>query len=308
MSIKQPEVITVKQAKGQINRFGAPLALYILLVTVLQHGISYARPLLETSVPDLDFDYILLLSTTLILLLITFGLFTISARSLHLPIRDYWKKIPMSFAKKLSLTSFAIGIHLTALSISTLFYFFFRTNTPDYSYLGNYNSVNTVIKNILYLLRNVILMPICYEYMFRGIIQRQLGHYDRYFGILGSAFLYMLAQSVVMQAIPSFFVGWYLAYITLHYHSIRPAIRIHIGLSFFLWLMESLPGNYLWLLTILIILVYVIIILSFFQSRSLKPYSQHNAMNPRLWGILLSSGTIILSILLFITNIILSAF
>ena len=70
-----------------------------------------------------------------------------------------------------------------------------------------------------------------------------------------------------MEAIPAFAVGWYLSLITLRYHSIRPAIWVHICLELFLFGMAVIPGNYLWVITIFIVLIYLFAGLFLFQKR-----------------------------------------
>ena len=55
--------------------------------------------------------------------------------------------------------------------------------------------------------------------------------------------LFAVSQANLVMAIPAFFVGWYLSLITLKYHSIKPAVQVHIALSLFLCLMDIAPES-----------------------------------------------------------------
>lgn len=306
MSSKAPVVITTKQAHKQINHFGRSLLIYILLSTIVKYGM----PLMEKYFPELmmgyDTEFVSLVVTIILTVFVTLVPFTITSVALKLDIRDYLKNPRLRADRVIALICIGIGINLLVTSISTLFYFFFHTATPSYPFLGSFTTNANIMKNIAYFALFVIVKPICDEYIFRGIIQRQLGHYGRYFGVLGSAFLYAIAQANLVEAVPAFALGWFLSIITLRYHSIRPSTQVHIAVSLFLWGIDVIPGNYLWAITIFIVIIYIMAGLFMFQKRVDTGLVRYGATEWKLWKILLTSFSIVLCILVFVINVALS--
>lgn len=306
MSVRQPQVITTRQAKRQIGHFGRSLVLYIVFFLLLNYGLSWVVEHYPGIYQNLDPESVNLGASILFMLLITFIAFTISAKSLHLNMADYYTRPKIGAAKMFSLVCIGLGIELIITSVSSLFYFFFHTNSTMYDWLGVFTTKDYVIRNILYFLLIVILKPVCDEYIFRGIIQRQLGHYGRYFGVLGSAVLYAIAQWNLVQAIPALLIGWYLSLITLRYHSVRPAMAIQIWIALFSWALNVVPSKYIWIFTIIIIAVYIVAGLSIFQKQVDTHIARTGATEPKLWKILFTTPSIILCVCLFGVNVVLS--
>jgi len=305
MPENSPRVITSRQARKQINHFGRSLVIYIAVFMVFRYGTS----LLASYFPQIfivEPQIVYLVGEMVLLTLVTLIPFRISAKMLNLDIHDYLHDPRIPASRMIAIISVGIGINLIATSISSLFYFFARTNSASYDFLGKFTTETYIIENALYLLENVIIIPICDEYIFRGIIQRQLGHYGRYFGVLGSAMLFAVSQANLVMAIPAFFVGWYLSLITLKYHSIKPAVQVHIALSLFLCLMDIAPESMLLVITVAIIVVYIIAAFSIFQKRVSTNMVRYGATEPKLWKILLSSDSIIVCLILFAVNVVLS--
>ena len=306
MASKTPVVITTKQAKRQINHFGRSLLIYVLLSVAVKYALIYTERYFPNVLNGMDAELANLYASIILLLFVTLVPFSISALALHLDIRDYLRNPRLRIDRVIALICIGIGLNLLVTSISTLFYFFFHTQSTEYAFLGNFSTNDNIIKNLVYLAYFVLVKPICDEYIFRGIIQRQLGHYGRYFGVLGSAFLYMIAQANLVDAIPAFVIGWYLSLITLRYHSIQPSIIVHISISLFLWGINVIPGNYLWLITLFIVLIYVFAGLFVFQKRVDTGMVRYGATEWKLWKILLTSSSIVLCIIIFIVNVIFS--
>ena len=304
--MSEPKRITTRQAKRQINTFGLPLIIYIIIFSLLQ----YASDLIYERFPEIFFGAdpeIVILSATSLMTILMVVIFTVQAASvLRLRMSDYLKSPRLSFGKYVALSAIGIGIMMLTTSVSSLFYFFFHTNSHVYTFLGNFNSVLNIIRNVLFFLQFVIIKPICDEYIFRGIIQRQLGHYGRYFGVLASAFLYALAQQNLIDAVPAFFLGWYLSLITLRYHSIKPNFTVHIAVNLFVWLFNAVPGKFLFVLIIALGLCYLISAVSILGHQVSTNIIRYGATEGKLWKILLTSSTIIFVIILFIINVVLS--
>ena len=157
------------------------------------------------------------------------------------------------------------------------------------------------MNNILYFLIYVLLKPIFHEIIFRGIIQRHLGHYGRYFGVLGSAFLYALCQPDLPSFAAMFFLGWYLSTVTLYAHSIIPSIRISVALNLFLWVLYFVP-EHLWMAVMaFLIVVYVTAALYIFRLRG-RNIVRYGATESTLWKLLVTAPSVIMLIILFICS------
>ncbi|MCR5230378.1 MAG: CPBP family intramembrane metalloprotease [Solobacterium sp.] len=298
-----PQVITTRQARKQINHFGRSLIIYVLVMMLMRYGFDFLSEKYPEVFMGFDPMVVELAMTIVLTILVAVIAFGISSRMLNLNIRDYLRNPRLRSDRVIALICIGIGINLIAVSVSTLFYFFFHTESASFPFLGQFNTNLNIIKNILYVILFVFVKPVCDEYIFRGIIQRQLGHYGRYFGVLGSAVLYALAQLNLVDAVPCFFVGWYLSLITLRYHSIKPAVTVNVCLNLFLWAMNVIPGNYLWLITLFIVLIYISAALFIFQKRVDTGMVRYGATEWKLWKILLTSSTTIILIILFIFNV-----
>lgn len=305
MTSTEPKVITRRQAKQQISYFSVPLFFYILLNMILRE----CSGLLYRYYPQLFFGFDVWTATLtagiLLALIFRYLVFPGVSKRLHLNIRDYMKMPKLAGIQWLSIICLGIGITLIAVSFSSLFYFM-SSSTSTYDFLGSFNGKTNIINNILYFILFVCIRPHCDEYIFRGTIQRQLGHYGRYFGVLGSAVLYALAQPDMMRAVSGFFVGWYLALATLKYHSIRPGFRINFALSLFLWILNVVPGNLFFIPLIMIVFVYVICAFSIFSKKAKTNIVRYGATEWKLWKILLTTPGVILCIITFIINCVLT--
>lgn len=306
MSQGAPKRITRRQAKAQINTFGRPLVIYIIIFTLLNYGTSFLHETFPDFFATYDFDMVMIGIAMISTLLVTLIILLLAKESLKLDIKDYLGKPRISGGRMLAFVCIGIGIEMLTTSVSSLFYFFFHTNSQIYEYLGSFNTTSNIVKNVLYFVDFILLKPICDEMIFRGVIQRQLGHYGRYFGVLGSAFLFAMAQLNLIDAIPAFFVGWFLSLLTMNYHSIRPGIVVHISLSLFLWLFNVIPAQFLWITVVILGMVYIVSAFFIFQKHNTQNFVRYGATEWKLWKILLSSGTVILVILLFIVNVVLS--
>lgn len=306
MTLEQPKVITKKQAKKQIAYFGRSLIVYILIFGVLYNGTE----LLYKHFPQLFLNYdhhmVMLSLAIFFMIFLTAVPFRITNKRLHLNIRDYLKDPKIPFGRMLSITCIGIGVALLSTSVTSIFRFFLVPNPLTTTFLGNFRTRINIINNILYFILFVIIKPICDEYIFRGIIQRQLGHYGRYFGVLGSALLYAIAMPNLTRAIPSFFIGWYLSLLTLKYHSIRPSIIVSIVLSLFTWILDVIPSNYIWILFVVIAIIYIIAGFSIFSKQVSTNIVRYGATEWKLWKILLTTPSIIVCFILFFISIILS--
>ena len=306
MSTRQ--FITTKQAKHQVNIFGFPLILYILLNLLLWNGTGIIYRFFPDSLLGIDPEILCMGAGCVLILLITFGCFSISAMRLHLPIRDYLQPTGMDTIHRIALVCIGLAITVLTTYTGSFLNFLLHPAGSEFAFIGHFTTRANIIRNILYLLLYVLLKPVCDEYIFRGIIQRQLGHYSRFFGVLASSLLYAIAQPSLSDAIPAFFLGWYLALVTLRYHSIRPAVTIHVLVSVFLWIVAIIPPEYSLIPIIVITLNYVVTLLFIIGNTVNYRIAFMRFPEKKLWKTVFTSSTIIICILLFAAENILSFF
>ena len=198
------KVLTVKQAKNRINTFGKSLVLYVIVLTVFRYGIGLFEKYLPEIFLERESELFVFVGLNILVFLLSFLPFKIAASKLEIKVKDYYKKINIPFGEIFMHVCFTIGINLLTTSIMSIFSFFFSVNKLDTPFLGKFNTTDLIITNIAYFIYMIIVKPFCDEYAFRGVIQRALGKFGRYFGVIGSAILYMLAQRSIVEAIPAF--------------------------------------------------------------------------------------------------------
>ena len=306
MSENRPQVITTKQAKHQVNILGGSLVLYILLNLLLWHGVGLLYDRLNITFFDIDPEILCMAAAMVLMVIITFVFFSISATRLHLPIRDYLKPTGMDFLHKTALVCIGIAITVLTTYTGSFLNFLLHPASSAFAFVGHFTTPENILKNGLYFALFVLLKPVCDEYIFRGIIQRQLGHYNRFFGVLASSLLYAIAQPSLPDAIPAFFTGWYLALLTLRYHSIQPAIKTHLLISLFLWVISIIPDEYVLIPIIVITLVYIVTLLFMVGNAVNYRIAFMRMPEKKLWKIVFTSSTIVICIILFIAENILS--
>ncbi|MCR5794121.1 MAG: CPBP family intramembrane metalloprotease [Solobacterium sp.] len=305
---KKTTVISKRRAKRQINTLGIALIIYILLQSLFRFGASILAEEYPQIFMGYDPELVTLCFTMFMMVFTALVPFRICANKLDLDISDYMKNPKISLLRLISLACIGIGLMLVVTAIPSIFYIMVRTNRMPFEFIGDFTTKNNILKNFIYFLLIVIVKPVLDEVIFRGIIQRQLGHYGRYFGVLASSFLYALSCMTISDALPSFFFGWYLAAITLRYHSLRPGIFIHICTSLFSWSISVIPDTWILLPTVIIVIVYLIAALTLFNRKVHIPMINAAAFSRKLWQILLSSWSVTVCMIMFAVNAVLSFF
>ena len=308
MSNLNKQTITTRQAKNQVNTFGLSLFIYICLIQTVWHGAVILNRFRPDFFGDADPILVMMLFNGLMMLFTAFVLFRISAKQLRLRMRDYLHKVPMPVSRKFILLILGIAIYVLTGFVATIFPILRQDVTSAYSFVGDFSSVPLIINNAVYFILFVCIKPLCDEYIFRGIIQRQLGHYSRYFGVLASAVLYALAQPTIADAVIAFFLGWYLAIISLRYHSIRPSLQIHTGIVFFSWIMSVIPQRFTWISATMIMVVFLGTGFVLIGRRVNTDLLRLSSGEEKLWKIVFTSFTVIMCIAVFLIGIILSMF
>ena len=300
---EEPRTVTKKQARTSINHFGRSLAIYILLQLIVYYGSVYFFERFPGAVFDYSQDILTLLVSVIVLVLIPLTCFGLSSIFLHLDLRDYLKPAGITKTQQITLNSIGAVISISLFAAMSAIGLSAFTRDITYDYLGVFNSREKILCNIIYVLLFVILKPISDEVIFRGIIQRKLGHYGRYFGVLASALLYAIAQADIVMIVPAFFTGWFLSHITLKYHSIRPTIRISIFIQVFYLLIQQIPERLMWLSVILIVMQFLFAGFGISRKELRLGFPMSSALEWPLWKLLLTTSSILFCLFLFLVHI-----
>ena len=304
--MSESTTLTPRQAKGQMNTFGFALVIYVIALTLYRHGTN----LIIENAPELFMGYdpqvVVNFCFIPFLLLVSFVPFFIVTRLLGFKVRKYMKKPKLTFGKFLIGLCLGIAIYFFVSSISSVFGFIMKSADTSVEFLGDFRSTRLIMLNVIYFIYTGIVLPICDEYVFRGVIQRALGHFGRGFGVVASAALYALAQGSLIEALPAFFFGWYMSILAIRYHSLWPSILIHIGTSLFFLGMNLIPAAYSWVILVLVFLVYVVSIGALLFRKVNAKISYSMAWEPTLWKLLFSCSTIWIVVLVFIFNVAMS--
>ncbi len=308
MTTTQVEKITKKQARKQISIIVFPLLLYSVCNLILQYGPLLFREKLEGIFPALDIEMVVMVLSIIISLFIAFVPVRISAAILQLDFKAYLKKAKLNIIRALALCCIGIAIWFSLTALVTSMYFMFHSLNQPYEFVGRFTTKANMIRNAVYFLCFVIIRPLTEEYIFRAVAQRQFGHYSRFFGVMASAFLYAMVQPTLAEAVPALFCGWFLALVTLRYHSIVPAMFIHVSMALFSWLIAVLPSRLFLVPTALIVLIYVVSI-GVLASGAIRLNIVHPGRNEsRLWKIFLRTVPVALCITVFLIGAVLSFF
>ena len=307
MSVPLPERITRKQAKKQMSTIVFPLFLYSVCTLLLQYIPKYFETRIINLIGNIDLQMSVMILTIAVSILIAVIPVRISAAMLDLDIHAYLKKPDrLNIVRKFALVCIGISIWFGISALASGFRILLHSSAVSYNFLGHFTTKANILRNAVYILCFIIIKPVTEEYIFRAVAQRQFGHYSRFFGVMASSFLYALVQPSIADALCAFAFGWYLALITLRYHSIRPAVMIHISAALFSWFITVLPESWILLPTAMIVAVYGISI-SVLVTGAVKLNIVHPTGNEgMLWGLLLKVFPVILCIIIFIIASVLS--
>ena len=109
---------------------------------------------------------------------------------------------------------------------------------------------------------------------------------------------------MINEAVPCFFLGFYLSLISIKYHSIKPTIAIVRGIVLFYLVSIFIPKDFFFVIIALVIIVYIVSALSLFNNVLRIPFITIKAFNAQLWTMFLSSSSIIICIIIQIVNFI----
>jgi len=306
MAERKPVVISVKKARAQINVFGFSLIICSAVSLLVWYGSELLDPIAERYFPLLDGDTMVILMYMAVMPLMAFVLFRHTAHTLNFNYRDYLEKKDIPFWKMSALCMAGAAIAILVTAIASTNVFFLKPRTVPFTFVGQFDTTTNIWKNVMYFVVFVMIKPITDEFIFHGVVQRQLGHYSRDFGVFASALLYAMSQPTFSYAIVELFVGWYLAWIALRYHSIRPSIIAHSFVSLISWAITAFSTSVPFVISFLVTAIYAITIFGLFTGAIEYRLVKFKKLKLRLWKILFSAWTIRVFTLLFLVTMVLS--
>ncbi len=92
-----------------------------------------------------------------------------------------------------------------------------------------YETVSSNEKEPLFaIIYSVLIAPVMEETVFRGWLLTLLKKYGIIPAVMFTSVAFGLFHGTVLQSLPAIFIGLVLAYLTLKYHSLLPAIAVHV--------------------------------------------------------------------------------
>lgn len=156
--------------------------------------------------------------------------FFVGSRITHIRIKDYFQDQSLRTGTMMRYIAMGLWIQLVAGFLTHLLIRILENNglsiyTPDFS------SGNSITKLLLTVLYTAFIAPLTEELVFRGVILKNLSRVSQRFGIFFSAFFFAIAHENLPQGILSFFLGIFLAYITISHNSLVPAMIVHFSVN-----------------------------------------------------------------------------
>jgi membrane protease YdiL (CAAX protease family) len=118
-----------------------------------------------------------------------------------------------------------------------------------------------------YLFYVIVLCPLAEEYIYRGVVLQCFARYGNRFAIVASSFLFALSFGRLQTALPGFFLGMFLAVITLYYQSIRPVLWIRVGVAILSVAEMLIPLSQVWIFGVICLVSYGISLVFLFVNR-----------------------------------------
>lgn len=166
------------------------------------------------------------------------------------------EKIDLTLLDYFGLAFTGISIYLLLSVMTSGLVFLLSTKSVGISQIPPSITSNYIEVFVSYLFYYILVVPLVEEYVFRGVILRNLGRYGQLFGLLSSSFFFALSFGRLQTALPGFFLGIFLGFLTILYKSIKPAIVCRIAIAVFSLIEMLIPLNRYWIFGVICIIVY----------------------------------------------------
>ena len=120
---------------------------------------------------------------------------------------------------------------------------------------------------ILCLIYIVVISPFCEEFIFRGVCLRSFGRMGNYFAIFASSLLFSFMHGNLINILPSFCLGIFLAVVTMRFNSILPPLLIHIAINLQTVALQQVPVQYSWIIGLSCVVIYALALFALIRGR-----------------------------------------
>ena len=121
-----------------------------------------------------------------------------------------------------------------------------------------------VILSLIYI---VVISPFCEEFIFRGVCLRSFGRMGNYFAIFASSLLFSFMHGNLINILPSFCLGVFLAVVTMRFNSILPPLLIHIAINLQTVALQQVPVQYSWIIGLSCVVIYALALIALIRVR-----------------------------------------
>lgn len=261
--MSQNEIIkvTTKQVERHFLQYGLTLAVYGLMIILSQQVIGTMSEAIQQYL--LNYSAYLKIETielTIKSIIYTLGAiipFVIFSKINHMNKKEYTRSNDLTWIDLLKYTCLFLGVNLFATFAFSMIATLFGQEMSLMMPIG-IEVTDAYITNPIFLFLVIILVPVCEEYVFRGVSLRFLGRYGNRFAVVAVSVIFGLAHDNLLDAFPAIIFSYYLCLVTLRYKSIYPAIFIHICNNVLFVVVSLLISQYYIPVLCLIIAIYVV--------------------------------------------------
>ena len=266
MSDRIIQTVTPRQLRREFNGVGLTFLVVFALAVGAAFGYQRLVPLLEPYYQTVDRQAAeagIRIAVTLIVMLLPFQAYATIKKMktgrffgrCQGEWRDILELVLIGLALNLLLT-FIVGILSLVLSWSNIQF--------TSSQLILQGKLPAVILNVI---QTAVVFPFCEEFIFRGVCLRSFGRMGNYFAIFASSLLFSLMHGNLINILPSFFLGAFLAVVTMRFNSILPAEIIHIAINLQTVALQLVPVQYSWVIGLSCVIIYALALIALIRRR-----------------------------------------
>lgn len=261
--MKRPEkMVSVRYAKNQFAVVGLSLIIYILTVLYLPlFLIAYFSTLNAQSIFNIfKIPQLFIGILYIIILLGTVMAFGILQYAEKIKFKEFASYCTIRLKDLFIYAIVFIAALFLAIFIISWLNNFIPLGTVTNTFIGMPLSEKYLLTP-LYFFLYVLVVPLVEEYAFRGVLLRILGRYGNYFALIIVSILFAVLHCSIASGFVAFFMSNMLIRITLKYHSIQPAIFLHVLFNLLFYAFEFVPAQYSFIITAVILVFYILAVI-----------------------------------------------
>lgn len=213
--------------------------------------------------------------------------------------RDFWRGTSFSLGEWLSELCVLLACLFGATFFSSVLLHLFGIDDQAILPIGmpaQYASLRDPLFLVIYLL----VMPLVEETCFRGVLLRTLGRYGNRFAIVTISLIFALLHGSPAEYLPCFLLSVVLCRLTLLHHSIFPTIFLRSTLGMVFLGLAAVPEQYSFYVGIAILLLYLLVAFLLVSHRYRPIRVRPSANTKELITLFFGSPGVILALLLLV--------